>query len=501
MEARSVVMEHNQNRMARACLAAMVAWCCVYAGMARADSARDLDVARSISNAVADIAEKAAPAVVHVQALKKIDAQAMRKNGFRFRGAPDAELFRRFFGDPGPLQDTPEQKVPSQGSGFLIESDGIVVTNNHVVEMAEKIRVVLNNDEKYDADVVGVDPRTDIAVLRLKDVKKKLPFLPMGDSSALRIGEMVVAIGSPFGLDHTVTSGIVSAKGRQTGILGQNGYENFIQTDAAINPGNSGGPLINLNAEVIGINSSIMSGSGTNSGIGFAIPMSMARSIITQLLKHGKVTRGWLGIGIQDVNPDLATHFEGYPGSGGVLVTQVGPGMPADKAGIKPGDVVLEFDGVTIKDMNQFRNMVAMKPVGEVFPLIVLRDGKRLSLTAKIGLQAENPTLGEATGGTGDSAATPATNFGFTVQELTQELAEQLGYQDVKGVLVNEVAADSDAQEKGLQPGMVILEVNHQLIDSVATFRTVVAKIKEDSILLRVKARTGVLFLAVKKVP
>ncbi|MCK5913696.1 MAG: Do family serine endopeptidase, partial [Desulfuromusa sp.] len=343
-----------------------------------------LDSLRETGKAFRSVAKQVGPAVVYIRVEKEIKQQGMADNPFGGHPFGD-EFFRRFFGQP-PQQQGPHKKVPQrresgQGSGFIISADGYIMTNNHVVGDADKVTVQLLDGREYTAKIIGTDPPTDVALIKI-DADEKLPFLPLGNSDQLEVGDWVLAFGNPFGLSHTLTAGIVSAKGRSG--IGLTDYENFIQTDAAINPGNSGGPLINLDGEVVGMNTAIFSRSGGYMGIGFAIPINMAQNIYQQLVKHGGVTRGRLGVLIQDLTKDLAESFD-IDQRVGILIAQVVGDSPAEKAGLKQGDVILKFNGNKVDKVAKFRNQIAMTRPGTDVEFLVLRDTKKKKIKAKIG--------------------------------------------------------------------------------------------------------------------
>jgi len=373
------------------------------------------------------------------------------------------------------------------GSGFIIDSDGSILTNNHVVENAQKIVVRLSGDEQdYEAKVVGRDPKTDIAIIKI-NAKTNLLAATLGDSDRLEVGEWVVAIGNPFGLDGTVTSGIVSAKGRHN--ITQGAYDNFIQTDASINPGNSGGPLINLRGEVVGINTAIFSRTGVNIGIGFAIPVNLVKELLPQLRGKGKVTRGYLGVLIQKVTPDIAESLgmdKGY----GALVANVSKDGPADKAGVKVGDVIVEFDGKEVKDSGDLPIVVARTPVDKKVRMKVLRDKKVVTLTVAVGELKEEEVV---------AAVPDKGELGMTVQKLTPQIAESLGLDKTEGVVVTAVEPGSAADEAGIRRGDVIVEVDRKPIRSLDEYKKTVAAIRKGKgVLFLVRRGESTLFLALK---
>ncbi len=419
---------------------------------------------RQTGKAFASVAKQVSPSVV----LIKVEAKPDDRTATPFNSPFGDDLMRRFFGDqqPGIPQQQPEhEQVVGQGSGFvfrlnkgLLSSSSYVLTNNHVVQNAEKIRVTFMDGSEFDAKVTGTDAKSDVAVLEIADTSH--PALNLGNSSQLDVGEWVIAVGNPFGLSHTLTVGVVSAKGR-TG-LGINDYEDFIQTDAAINPGNSGGPLLNLDGQVIGINTAIFSRSGGNMGVGFAIPVDLARNIADQLIDKGKVTRGFLGIVIQDLTPELAESF-GIKEHKGVLVAQVSPDSPAAKAGMKAGDLIVAYRGNEVSQVADFRNRVAQTPPGSKENLKIIREGKSMTIPVAIGnLDGAQKVAGVANQG-GDA-------MGFSVQDLTPQLARQLAVDSDHGVVVSSVQPGSAAARAGLDTGAVILQVNRQDIKNVTDF-------------------------------
>ena len=394
---------------------------------------------------------------------------------------PLRDFFERFFGDQMPK----DYKQRGLGTGFIIDKEGFILTANHVVEQAEEITVTLANKGELSARIIGRDPKTDLALIKI-DAPNDITPLPLGDSAAAQIGDWVVAIGNPFGLGNTVTAGIVSAKYRQ---IGAGPYDNFIQTDASINPGNSGGPLLNTAGEVVGINSAIFSQAGGNIGIGFAIPINMAKDLLPQL-KAGKVVRGWLGVVIQSITAELKDKL-GLEDRKGALVADVTTGGPADKAGIRRGDVIVSFDGREIRDSSDLPYLVASTPIGKKVEVEVIRKGQKKSLAAKIG------ELQEGEGAEEVSKAEPT--LGMTVDEITPELAAELGLKETSGVIVTQVANGSPASEAGLQRGDVILEVDQQPMTNVPQFNRKIQSYKAgDTILLLVRRQGGTIFLTLK---
>ena len=413
------------------------------------------------------LAEMASPAVVNIRTVKTIKGGGPVFRNFRRNphGGEDPfkDFFEKFFGE-----DTQREfKQPSLGSGFIIDKKGFVVTNNHVIQDADQIKVKLGGDTEYDAEVVGRDANTDLALLKIK-TGKDLPFLKLGDSDKLEIGQWVVAIGSPFGLERTVTAGIVSAKGR---VIGSGPYDNFIQTDASINPGNSGGPLINMQGEVVGINTAIIA---AGRGIGFAIPVNLAEKIIVQLKSEGEVTRGWLGVAIQDLTSEMAEYY-GLKDRKGVLVADVFKGDPADEAGIQPKDIILEVNDNQIETSRELTAMIADLKVGEDAKVEVFRNGKIKTFHIKLAKRddqrlASRPTPSEP----------EEEKFGIRVAELTPEIIQRFGIDDTKGVIVINVEADGKGAEAGVQMGDIIKEINHRIVESVKDYTAAMDKIKDD---------------------
>ena len=432
---------------------------------------------RNAPGSFADLTERVAPAVVSIQAER---TQPVQRRGPR-------NPLEDFFGFPFQGQ-IPQQ---GEGSGFVISADGYVVTNNHVVDDFDKIGVVFLDGTTLPAKIVGRDAATDVALLKVEPAKP-LTSLPFGDSDKTRPGDWVVAIGNPFGLENTVTAGIVSAKHRRS--LGGDGprYADFIQTDAAINPGNSGGPLVNLSGEVVGINTMIVnSGSGGNVGVGFAIPANMAKQVLPQLRTKGRVSRGKLGVQIQPVTEDNA-EFLGLSSPHGALVGTVEEGSPAEKAGIRRGDVIVEFNGKPIKEMDELPQLVASTPIGTKSKVVVVRGGKRQSFDVVVG----NLTLddgGEDLELPGDDAPEPSGEYGLSVQTLTPEVAAQLRVEEgLKGVVVTRVRPGSPAERARLQQYDVILEVNQAPVASAAQFRTAIAKNPKGALLLVKRGRQDI---------
>jgi len=424
-----------------------------------------------------DLAEKVRPGVVNIQVVKTV-----KNAGFGFPNA-----FRTPFGEFfGPFSEENPHRSPEQqgvGSGFVISSDGYILTNNHVIDDATQIKIKLSDGKEYDAKVVGRDPKTDLALLKAEGASNLHP-LQLGDSDSLKVGNWVVAIGSPFGLEQTVTAGIVSAKGR---VIGSGPYDNFIQTDASINPGNSGGPLLNTEGQVVGINTAIFSQSGGNVGIGFAIPVNMAKEIVPQLEEKGHVTRGWLGVGIQKITPELAKSF-GLKDEKGALVSQVVKGGPADKAGIETGDVIVEFDGKKVSDMNDLPRVVASTPVGKTVAVKVLRGGNWVDREVKIAEMEQKEEVANV------STRKP---LGMTVQNITPEIAKGLGLKTEAGVVVASVVPGSPAAKADIRSGDVIQQVNKKPVKDIEDFKQKIENAKDqETILLLIQRGDSSLFAA-----
>jgi serine protease Do len=441
---------------------------------------------------IADIAEKASPSVVNVSSSRTV------KLGHRAMPFFDDPLFRQFFG-PGGGAPAPEEKHMERGmgSGVVVSADGVILTNNHVVDGADEIKVTTADKREFLAKVVGTDAKSDVAVLKLMNLKgevKGLSPIQIGDSSRLRLGDVVLAIGNPFGVGQTITMGIVSAKGRAN--VGIAAYEDFIQTDAAINPGNSGGALVDMEGKLVGINTAILSRSGGSMGIGFAIPTNMAQPIMRALLDHGKVVRGWLGVGIQDIDQDLASAMK-LADVKGILISEVMDSGPGAKAGLKSGDVVLKLNGAPVDSTGEFRNAIASAGAVATVTLDVLRDGKPATLQAKLG---ELPEKGRAADpGRTEDAPTGALD-GLTLGDLDPLTRRKLDIPpSVKsGVAVTEIAPGSPASGSGLRPGDVIIEVNRVPVGDVGRFKRAYSASGERA-LFRVVRDGRVLFLVVKK--
>ena len=420
----------------------------------------------------AELAENLGPTVVNVKVTKIENATFQRPH------IPEGhfgDFFERFFRDMPRRHEN--HRTQGAGSGVIISEDGYILTNNHVVEGASEVTVTLSNKKEYQAQVIGLDPKTDLAVLKI-DAEKPLPAASMGNSENLKVGDWVVAIGNPFGLNHTVTSGIVSAKGR---VIGAGPYDDFIQTDASINPGNSGGPLFNMNGEVVGINTAIIP---QGQGIGFAIPVNTAKPLIPQLVSDGEVTRGYLGVNIQSITPELARALN-IEEPKGALVADVTPGSPAEKGGIKRGDVIVSYDGKQVEGHHVLPAMVAATPVDEKVTVAVLRDGKQRQLSVRVGkLPSETAGL--------DKSARPAKGrWGLQLHDLTPEIGQQFRLKAEQGVVVVGVEPGSPADEAGIRQGDVIVEVNRQPVNSVDEIKENIGKSKDKNNLLLLVERKG----------
>ncbi len=427
---------------------------------APAQDTSSIDTLRQMGKAFATIAEKASPAVVGIKANQTFTQEYSTMPDWPFGDPFGDDFFERFFGHPSPRQRSIQPRKfqrSVQGSGFIVSSDGYILTNNHLVGDSEDIEVKLADGRELKAKIIGSDPESEVAVIKID--ADKLPTLELADSDTLEVGEWVIAIGNPFGLSHTVTAGIVSAKGRSGFRLAE--YENFIQTDAAINPGNSGGPLLNLDGRVIGINTAILGPSG-NIGIGFAIPINMAKFIYNQFLEGGKVVYGALGIIIDDIDPDLAESL-GLKDSKGLVVTEVIEGSAAEKAGIKRYDVIVEFNGKKVEEISAFRNRVATLRPGTKAKIVVIRNGSRETLEAELGESSEQFKSTKA-------PEKMMKQLGITVQNLTDDLAERHGYEGQQGVIITYVEPDSEAAQKGITPGMLIMEVDRRPVRNLKDF-------------------------------
>ncbi len=447
---------------------------------------------RDFQQVFADVAEKAIPAVVSIYSERNV---AQPEGGSRYDDFLDNGPFQYFFGQPESKQPNPHlRKETGLGSGVIISPSGYILTNNHVIEGADLIKVQLLDESEYMATIVGTDKPSDMAVIKIKAKDPKLPTLPLGNSERLRIGEWVIAVGNPYGLSHTVTTGIISAKGRKN--TGINSYENFLQTDAAINPGNSGGALMNLSGELIGINTAIFSRSGGYQGIGFAIPIDMAKKITQDLIRDGEVTRGWLGVSIQPIEPDQLDALKlKDPGDGkafrGALVGGVVAGSPADKSGIKRGDVITKVGEQDIKDANDLLNRIALLIPNQDVEIWVLRDGLTLSFKTRIAKRDEKRLA--TTGGGEESEASSVAAVGLVVAGLNPGLKERFGLDKAltHGVVVTEVDPDGRAAAAKVREGDVILEINRISVKDAEGFRAALGQASKGNKMLILVNRKG----------
>jgi len=437
---------------------------------------------RSFTN----LAKKMKPSVINIRSTKLVKHPGRGLWGpfapkSPYRDFFGDEFFERFFGE-SPPKEFPQNSL---GSGFIIDEKGYILTNNHVIEKADKIKVRLSDEQEFDAEVVGRDPKTDIALIKIESTKP-LQSVTMGDSDKLQVGEWLIAIGNPFGLEHTVTAGIGSAKGR---VIGSGPYDDFIQTDASINPGNSGGPLINMRGEVVGINTAIIAG---GHGIGFAIPINMAKQVLPQLKEKGEVTRGWLGVMIQQVTPELAKQF-GLDKSEGALVARVIEDSPAERAGIKREDIIIEFDHKKIHKMSELPRIVANTPVGKQVEVKIIRQGREKNLKIEVG-ELKEEKVAKA------GEFTTEKEFGLTVQGLTPEIARHLGISEKAGVLVSEVKVGSPAHEAGIRRGDIIKEIDRQPIEDLKGYRRQMTKLKgKNEILMLIQREENTFFVVLKR--
>ncbi|UCG77895.1 MAG: DegQ family serine endoprotease [Nitrospirota bacterium] len=432
-----------------------------------------------LGTALSEISDAVKPAIVNISTEKTVKSQ-----GNPFDHFFDDPFFKRFFGERGgPFGEPREFKSRALGSGVIVSKDGYILTNNHVVKDADEIKVLLYDKRELSGKIIGSDPKTDLAIIKIDS--NDLPVLKMGNSDKLNVGSLVIAVGNPYGLSHTVTMGIVSAVGRAN--VGIADYEDFIQTDAAINPGNSGGALVNTKGELIGINTAIFSTTGGYQGIGFAIPSNMASNVMNSLIKHGKVVRGWLGVTIQNLTPELAKHFD-IDEKEGVLISDIMDDSPADKAGLKRGDLIVEYNGKEVKDTFILRNMVAATSPGSSADLTIIRDGKKKTVNMKIGELPDNIV----------AAAEPAEESplkGVSVKELTEEIRERLDISDkVNGVVIAGIEPGSIAQGV-LIPGDIIQEINKKAIKSISDYNGVLSKRKSGDILLLVYRKGSYLYV------
>ena len=451
----------------------------------QASAAREqLKSVRDLSLAFQEVTKAVKPSVVNIRSITKMAGTSyyqVQPTPSPFGDRFGEDFFERFFGPRSPRERRGEEFVQrGVGTGVIVSADGYILTNNHVVRNADKLTVTLSDNREFDAEVIGADDKTDLAVVKI-DASGLLPA-ELGDSDDINVGEWVLAMGNPFGLSQTVTAGIISAKGRAN--VGIADYEDFIQTDAAINPGNSGGPLVNLDGQVIGINTAIATENGGYQGVGFAIPANMARQIRDDIIKHGRVVRGWLGVVIQDLNEDLAKSF-GFDSTDGVLVGDVPAGGPAAKAGLEPGDIIVKIDGKPVVNMNKLRNMVAAVAPGTEVKVDVFREGEHKTFTVKIGELDSAALAGFTSGG----SAGDLDDLGLGLQTLSPEAATQLGIEGEKGVLVTSVTPGSVAERAGLHARDVIVGVGTQRVHDMDDFRSALGTYDLDAgVRLRVKS-------------
>lgn len=441
-------------------------------------------VVRAAPESFTLLAEKNSPAVVNIRAEKNgkggIGLYRHFGRGPFQKDDPFHDFFEKFFG--GRPQNKFKQR--SLGSGFIIDRDGYIVTNNHVVQGADKIKVMLKDGREFDARIKGLDPNTDLALVKI-DSDTDLPTVELGDSDALKVGEWVLAIGNPFGLEHTVTAGIISAKGR---VIGSGPYDDFIQTDASINPGNSGGPLINMAGKVVGINTAIIAG---GQGIGFAIPVNLARGIIEQLKTKGEVTRGWLGVGIQDLTKELKEYY-GMKDGKGVLITQVFPGDPAAKAGLERGDIILEVNGQEVGTTRELSRMIAEASVGKEVDMVVLRKGTRMDFHIRLAKREDREIASM------DKGMAEKNEFGISVSNITPEIAQQFNLKDTRGVIVAEIEPEGKGGKAGILPGDIIMEINHKRVDNVDDYLREIKKMKSGDTVFMYILRPNRGFMVIK---
>jgi serine protease Do len=434
-----------------------------------------------------EIAKNVKPAVVNINTTKIIKKKFINPfHGFQSpfgENDPFNDFFNKFFGGSQPYK---KYKQKSLGSGFIISEDGYILTNNHVVSNADVINVTLSNEHSYKAKIIGVDPKTDIALIKINPRNdENLTVIRLGNSDKLEIGEWVLAIGNPFGFSRTVTAGIVSAKGR---VIGEGPYDSFIQTDAAINPGNSGGPLINLKGEVVGINTAIIAAA---QGIGFAIPINMAKFVMEQLKSKGYVQRGWLGVYIQNVSKDLADYF-GMKEVYGALVSQVIKESPAEKAGIKRGDIIIEFNGIKVKNTEALPKIVAKTPIGTKVDVIVLREGKKINFNVEISEMPDSKVQASA------QTEKQTDKLGISVVNITPEIVKRYGISDSEGVLIVSVKEESVAAKAGIREGDIIKSMEYQVVKNISDYNKIIDNFKKDKMLIDIKRDRSRIFFVLK---
>lgn len=454
--------------------------------------------ARSAPESFADLAEKLLPAVVNISSSQVVRSSQRQEIPQAPPGSPFEDFFKEFF-DRNQQEGAP-RRASSLGSGFIIDKAGFVVTNNHVIAEADEITVILQDDTRYEATLVGRDPKTDLALLKI-EVDRDLPFVEFGNSTVARVGDWVVAIGNPFGLGGTVTAGIISARQRD---INQGPYDSFLQTDASINRGNSGGPMFNMDGQVIGVNTAIFSPTGGSVGVGFSIPSSIVERVVTQLREFGRTKRGWLGVRIQSVTDEIAESL-GLDKAAGALVADVTADGPAQKSNIEAGDVILKFDGKMVEQMRDLPRIVAETEIGKPVRVEVWRKNRRRTIDVVVGELAEERPVLASTGPRGQAVEPEEAeieSLGVAVTAITEEMREQFNVpEDVQGVLVTGVTADSGAAEKGLRPGDVIVEVNQEEVSSPGQIAAKVSEAMENdrrSVLLLVNRNGDLRFVAVR---
>ena len=452
----------------------------------------NLASAKSAPESFADLAEKLSPSVVNISTTTVIEQKSREMPSFP-PGSPFEDFFKQFEKPNGK-----KRRAQSLGSGFIIDQTGYVITNNHVIDNAEKIMVILYDDTSFEAKVVGKDPKTDVALLKIEPKKTKLKAVKFADSNDLRVGDWVMAIGNPFGFGGTVTAGIVSARGRNL----SGSYDDYIQTDASINRGNSGGPLFDMNGKVVGINTAIFSQSGGSVGIGFAVSSNLAKQVTDQLKEFGRTKRGWLGVLIQEISKEIADSL-GMKTAKGALVSSATEGGPAEKAGVKTGDVILKFNNIEIENMKELPKVVAGTPVGESVPLVILRNGKKLTLNVTLGeleLAEKENLIGKTS--SKDAKSKQYDKLGFVAEELNSKNKSKFKLKNIdKGVIITSVKDNSSAQDAGLTPGMVIIRVGQIEVNSLKVIDEAIKnalKQKRKALLLLVKVENGSRFVALE---
>lgn len=442
--------------------------------------------AKPVSPDFVELSKQLTPTVVNIRTAKNIKPKPRVR---RPQGqTPFDEFFDEFFGRFSEENPPRQRREQSLGTGFIISAEGYIITNNHVVNDADEVMVKLSDGRELKGELKGKDEKLDVALIKITD-KQPLPHAELGDSDGLEVGEWVMAIGNPFGLSHTVTAGIVSAKGR---VIGTGPYDDFIQTDASINPGNSGGPLFDASGKAIGINTAIIAGGG--GGIGFAIPINAVKASVDQLRSNGKVVRGYLGVRFQPLTPDLAKSF-GLDSEKGALIASVEKDTPAERAGLKAGDVILEYDGKRINDGNELPRYVAATPIDKKVKLVVFREGARREVYVTVGKLKDSDT-----GTPTETAVGGGERIGITVQELTKELSDRMGIRDGKGLVVTGVKSGSAAEEAGVAPGSIIIEMNGARPETLEAFQSLLSAYKKGDVLrLLLKRRDGSIhYVAVK---